>query len=53
MEFCIMCQRSRFATSAPPEDVEATFVQKLAVGKAFGTIVVIVDGIVLSDNVSP
>lgn len=29
------------ATSAPPEVVEATFPQTLAVGKAFGTIVVI------------
>ncbi|MGZ3722167.1 MAG: CCA tRNA nucleotidyltransferase [Bdellovibrionales bacterium] len=32
------------ATSAPPDDVEAEFAQTLAVGKAFGTIVVIEAG---------
>lgn len=32
------------ATSAKPEDVEALFARTLAVGKAFGTIVVVEDG---------
>src|SRR4051812_7191564 len=32
------------ATAAPPETVEAAFPNTLAVGKAFGTIVVIEDG---------
>src|ERR1044071_8757477 len=33
------------ATAAPPEVVEKSFARTLAVGKAFGTIVVVEDGV--------